>query len=168
MIISLLDAGPSQDQSSDEESECDFGGFEAEKDFFENDFEGFEATESNDFEGFESGLSPKELPLLQMIREEAEVKSRSQEQPSQEMFNLSDLLDGLETSSEYDLLPAPVTDVRDLPINEFFSDENHDSLTYWIQVSSIIPIDIWPLINGKNASILTITLAMIWGWIYGK
>ena len=75
-------ADPSQDQSSDEESEYDFEGFESEINFFENDFEGFETAiaESNDFEGFESGISPKDLPLLQILREEeAEVKSRSQE-----------------------------------------------------------------------------------------
>ena len=67
----------------------------------------------------------------------------------------------------YFLIPAPVKTIEDLPIARWLTEEDHVELSYWTSPADVIPISFWPLVNGPNGDMISITLAMLWGWLRG-
>ena len=130
-----------------------------------SDMEMVEILEMVEKELHVENLAPDELPLENVLMEEV-AKHRQQ-------LNHGDLSNERQVDPGYDLLPAPVSNIKKLwrkkgPLRGFLNKKDKRTVSDWVRLTDIDPVDFWPLINGKHATEQSIAVSMFFGLIDTK
>ena len=122
----------------------------------------FEVEEEMQEEFLIENLGPDQLPLEDVLEEEV-VNQRYQ-------LNHGGLINEAQVDPGYNLLPAPVTNIEDLwgqegPLRGFLTKKNKRTVSAWVNLDDIDPIDFWPILNGKHTIEQSIAISMFFGLI---
>ena len=85
-------------------------------------------------------------------------------------LNRGGLINEAKVDPGYNLLPAPVPNIEELwgkkgPLRGFLNKKDKRSVSTWVRLADIDPIDFWPLLNGKHATERSIAISMFFGLI---
>ena len=110
----------------------------------------------------EENLAPSELPLEEVLLEEAAKR--------QYCMNHGNLSKEDQVDPGYSLLQAPITKPKRLwgpkgPLRGFLNRRDKKIITAMVKFQDIDPIDFWPMLNGKHAIERSIAVAMCYGLI---
>ena len=95
-------------------------------------------------------LAPSELSLEEVLKDEVAKH--------QYRLNHGDLSKEDQVDPGYNLLPAPIRNIKKLwgpegPLRGFLNKKDRKTVSAWVRLNDIDPIDFWPILNGKHKKI---------------
>ena len=114
----------------------------------------------------------KEVPVENFAPDQLSLKGVLMDEVAKHRYHLNrgDVSNKAQVNPGYNLLPAPVRNIKDLwgregPLRGFLNKKDKKIVSTWVRLYDIDPIDFGPILNGKHAIKRSIAISMFLGLI---